>query len=117
MASMLCGGVRVASGDWDLVDDTIVVLRCGGGGWPGVDLVGDGELEGMVLGEALGYIETANGFRKRWPCECFRQHQRGARGWSPHNTNMALCGSRCHTFDLPLCNPTPLRSPRPFVIT
>ena len=66
---MLCGGVRVASGDWDLVDDTIVVLRCRGGGWSGVDLVGDGELEGMVLGEALGYIETANGFRKRWPCE------------------------------------------------
>ena len=33
---MLCGGVRVASGDWDLVDDTIVVLRCGvagGLGW------------------------------------------------------------------------------------
>ena len=39
MASMLCGGVRVASGDWDLVADTIVVLRCGGGGWSGVDLV------------------------------------------------------------------------------
>ena len=29
---MLCGGVRVASGDWDLVDDTIVVLRWVAGG-------------------------------------------------------------------------------------
>ena len=32
------------------VNYTIVVLEYWGGGWSGVDLVGDGELEGMVLG-------------------------------------------------------------------
>ena len=62
------------------VNDTIVVLECGGGGWSGVDLVGDGELEGMVLGEHWGAWGERTGLENAGHVSVSDKHQEEVHG-------------------------------------